>query len=245
VLAAHQLQHIFATWDPEDRRSHLLIVVDVATPPGTSSVTTTTGSPTTGPPSAGPTSTGTTGAGRVAAIDVLRQGCRSVSDLLPDGSRLGLWQVGAGLDPPRAYRQLVPTARLNPDQVQRGALNRAVGGLTTHKAGPGLYDAIADAYADVRNDYQSDMFNQVLVFTDDQNGDSANTKAVTSLTSRLTALRDPERPVHLSVVVLGQPAAAERLNAALKPLDAYVDQAVGADDIQAAFIHVVAGGLHA
>jgi hypothetical protein len=30
----------------------------------------------------------------------------------------------------------------------------------------------------------------------------------------------------------------------MKPLGAYVDNVVSADDVQAAFIHVVAGGLH-
>jgi hypothetical protein len=202
---------VFAAWDPEDRRSNLLIVVDVGTAvPGRS---------------------------RVPPIDLLRLGCRSVADLLPDGSRLGLWEVGA-----TGYRKVVVTGRLDADL--RTTLGRAVGGLTTHRPAPTLYDAVVDAYAAVRDDYRTDMINQVLVFTDDQNGDSANAAAVQQLASRLLALRDVERPVRLSVVVLGPQDAADRLKNALKPIDAYVGTATDGPDIQADFIHVVAGGLH-
>jgi len=136
----------------------------------------------------------------------------------------------------------VVTGRLDADL--RTTVGRAVGGLATHRPAPTLYDTIVDAYSAVRDDYQMDMINQVLVFTDDQNGDSANTVAVLQLATRLQALRDVERPVRLSVVVLGSKEVADRLGNPLKPLDAYVGTATDASDIEADFIHVVAGGLH-
>ena len=224
VFGPHHVEHVFATWDPEDRRSNLLIVVDVASPPASSS---------------SPTPSGTV---RQQAIDVLRQGCRLLGDLMPDGARLGLWEVGASAGSPQTYRTVVPTGRL--DAAHRATLDRAVGGLTVRRAGPGLYDAIVEAYRSVQNDYKADMFNQVLVLTDDQNKDSANAQALQRLVDQLNQLRDPERPVTLSMVVLGQKAAADRLKTSLKPVDAYVGNAVGAADVQAVFIHVVAGGLH-
>jgi hypothetical protein len=208
VLGPHHVQHVFATWDPEDRRSNLLVLVDIATGRN-----------------AGP-----------AALEVLRQGCRSVADLLPDGSHLGLWEVGV---PPR---KLVPTARL--DLTHRATVNGAVGSLATHRPGSGLFDAVVEAYTAIRDGFQPDMVNQVLVFTDDQQGVAADVKAVEDLVNRLSALRDAERPVHLSVVVLGEKAAADRLKAPLKPVDAYVGNAGQVSDIEAAFIHVLAGGLH-
>ena len=220
VLQPHHLQHIFATWDPEDRRSNLLIVVDIASAPPSSSSAKKATSP----------------------LELLRTGSRQVANLLPDGSRLGLWEVGPTFDPPHAYRQLVPTARLDDDL--RIKTNQAVNTLAAHKAGPGLFDATVDAYRTVRDDFQPDMVNQVLVFTDDQNHDATSGPLVSSLAKRLTGLQDGSRPVHLSIVLLGNNGGAKPLQEALNPVQGYVGSASGADDIEADFIHVVAGGLH-
>ncbi len=224
VLQPHHVQHVFATWDPEDRRSNLLIIVDV-TSNGS-------GNATAGGSSAPP-------GNRTAPIEVLREGCVVLADLMPVGSRLGLWEVSPGTP---GYRKLMPTDRL--DDASRTAFGKQVGKLAAHKAGPGLFDAIVAGYQTVRDDYHDDMFNQVLVFTDDQNKDSANTKAVEDLVQKLTEVQDPNRPVKVSIVVLGKKDSADRLKTALKPIDAYVDNALQTADVQAAFIHVVAGGLH-
>ncbi|MET7421439.1 substrate-binding domain-containing protein [Dactylosporangium sp. NPDC005555] len=226
VLQPHHVQHIFATWDPEDRRSNLLIIVDLATN-GTAG-----GSPTN---SASPPP----GKVQVPPLDVLRNGCVVLAGLMPVGSRLGLWEVSPGTP---GYRKLMPTDRL--DDTSRTAFGKQVGKLAAHRSGPGLFDAVVAGYRSVRDDYHDDMFNQVLVFTDDQNKDSADTAAVDDLVRKLTALQDPNKPVSVSIVVLGKKDSADRLKTALKPIDAYVDNALTTDDVQAAFIHVVAGGLH-
>ncbi|GAA0726088.1 substrate-binding domain-containing protein [Dactylosporangium roseum] len=219
VLGAHHVQHVFATWDPEDRRSNLLIIVDIAGTSGSTSA----------PP-------GTT---RQQPIDVLKQGCRQLADLMPVGARLGLWEVGTG-EP--GYRKLLPTDRL--DDTTRTTFTRSVGNLTARRAGPGLLDAIVAGYQSIRDDWRDDMFNQVFIITDDQHKDSADVQAVDEMVRRLTALKDPDKPVTISIAVLGKKDAADRLKESLKPVDVYVDNAVTADDVQAAFIHVVAGGLH-
>ncbi|MEV0128834.1 substrate-binding domain-containing protein [Dactylosporangium sp. NPDC050688] len=224
VLQPHHVQHIFATWDPEDRRSNLLIIVDIAAN-GAGSAPTTGTSPSPG--------------NKVAPIEVLRDGCLVLGGLMPVGSRLGLWEVSPGTP---GYRKLMPTDRL--DDASRAAFGKQVGKLAAHKPGPGLFDAIVAGYQSVRDDYHDDMFNQVLVLTDDQNKDSVNTQAVKDLVQKLTALQDPEKPVKVSIVVLGKKDSADRLKEALKPVDAYVDNALQTSDVQAAFIHVVAGGLH-
>ncbi len=228
MLQPHHLQHIFATWDPEDRRSNLLIVVDISSSSASSSGSSSASSK----KAPSPTS----------PLELLRTGSRQVANLLPDGSRLGLWEVGPTFDPPHAYRQLVPTARL--DDNLRIKINQAVNNLAAHKAGPGLFDATVDAYRTVRDDFQPDMVNQVLVFTDDQNHDTTNAALVSSLAKRLSGLQNGSRPVHLSIVLLGNSAGAKPLQEALKPVQGYVGSASGADDIEADFIHVVAGGLH-
>ncbi|MET7399406.1 substrate-binding domain-containing protein [Dactylosporangium sp. NPDC005572] len=222
VLAPHHVQHIFATWDPEDRRSNLLIIVDLAT--GGSSPT--------------PGNSSSPG-GKQAPVDVVKQGCRQLADLMPIGSRLGLWEVAPGQP---GYRKIVPTDRL--DDATRATFGTSVKSLAAHRAGPGLLDAIVAGYQSVRDDWHDDMFNQVFILTDDQNKDSANAAAVNAMVQKLTALKDPNKPVTISVVVLNKKDAADALKASLKPMDAYVDNATSSDDVQAAFIHVVAGGLH-
>jgi hypothetical protein len=224
VLQPHHVQHIFATWDPEDRRSNLLIIVDLASNGAGSSPSTGTSPPP---------------GNKVSPLEVLRDGCTVLAGLMPVGSRLGLWEVNPG-NP--GYRKLMPTDRL--DDASRAAFGKQVGKLAAHRSGPGLFDAIVAGYQSVRDDFHDDMFNQVLVLTDDQNKDSANTQAVQDLVRKLTDLQDPNKPVKVSVVVLGKKEAADRLKEALKPVDAYVDNALQTSDVQAAFIHVVAGGLH-
>ncbi|MFI5910560.1 substrate-binding domain-containing protein [Dactylosporangium sp. NPDC051541] len=223
VLAAHHVQHVFATWDAEDRRGNLLIAVDMTGtgPGGTPGATTAAG-------------------GKQSALETLKAGCRAVGDLMPVGSRLGLWEIGPGQ--PGGYRKLLPTDRL--DDTSRAAFTRSVNTLNTHKPGAGLLDTIVAAYQSVRDDWHDDMLNQIFILTDDANKDSADAQAVATMVETLKALQDSERPVTISVVVLAKKDAADRLKSALQPLGAYVDNASSSDDVQAAFIHVVAGGLH-
>ena len=162
-------------------------------------------------------------------IEVLKSGCRVVGDLMPVGSRIGLWEISPG---PGGYRKLLPTDRL--DDASRAAFTKSVSTLTVHKPGAGLLDTIVAGYQSVRDDWHDDMFNQVFILTDDQNKDSANAPAVADMVSRLDALQDPARPVKVSLVVLGKKDAADRLKASMQPLGAYVDNAVSADDVEAA-----------
>ena len=86
MLKPHHVDHVFAAWYVQDRRSSTLFAVDVsgsmADPaPGT----------------------------QTPLIDLVRQGCLAVGRLLPDESSLGLWAFGSRLEPPRDYRVLLPT----------------------------------------------------------------------------------------------------------------------------------------
>lgn len=83
VLGAHHVDHVFATWYPADRRTSLLMVVDV-------SGSMANPAPGTGTP----------------VIDLVRQGGRSLGTLLPDEARVGLWEFGEG------HRELLAPAPL-------------------------------------------------------------------------------------------------------------------------------------
>jgi hypothetical protein len=219
VLGQHHVDHVFATWYAGDRQISLLIVTDV--------------SGSMAEPAAG------TGLSR---IDLVRQGCTSVGVLLPDDAQLGLWQFGAQLDPPRDYQVLLPMGALT--ETQRSTWTKAVDGLAAKKTGTGLYDTMIAAYESARDHYQPDVPNQVLLFTDGRNEDAAGSATIQQLSQRLIAEADPKRPVQFTVVTFGQLPDVAALKEALKPVGGYVEALRTPQEVEAAFIHVTAGGLH-
>jgi hypothetical protein len=219
VLAPHHVDHVLATWYRNDRRSSLLMVIDVSG-------------------SVADPAPGTT----TAVIELVKQGCRSVGDLLPDDARLGLWEFGSELVPPNDYRVLVAPAAL--DAAHRTQWTGAVNALAPRQTGTGLYDTILAAYVAGRDTYQPDMPNHVFVFTDGRNEQDPDSITLAAMSSQLAAANDPKRPVQLSVVAFGNKEDVEALKAALKPVAGYVSVPTTADEVAATFIHVAAGGLH-
>jgi hypothetical protein len=84
----------------------------------------------------------------------------------------------------------------------------------------------------------------VVVFTDGHNEADRPTITREELARRLAGAKDPAKPVELTVVAFGGRREAEELAAVLKPVGGYVDALVRADQVDAAFIHAAAGGLH-
>jgi hypothetical protein len=219
VLGEHHVDHVFATWYAGDRQMSLLIVTDV--------------SGSMAEPAEGSS---------ISRIDLVKRGCRTVGDLLPDDARIGLWEFGSHLDPPRDHRTLLPPDRLTGSQ--RAALDQAVGALAARRTGTGLYNTILDAYVSARDTYQAEVPNQVLLFTDGRNEDAPDSITIGQLTQRLAQAKDPDRPVQLTVVTFGQLPDADGLRDAIKPVNGYLDPLRTPEDVEAAFIHVTAGGLH-
>jgi len=219
VLAPHHVEHVFATWYAADRRSDLLVVVDVsgsmATPaPGT----------------------------ETPLIDLVRQGCDRVGELLPDDSELSLWEFGSRLDPPRDHRELLPGAPMTAGQRQ--ALAGATQALTARQTGTGLYDTLLAAYLSARDSYRSGTPNHVVVFTDGRNEDDPDSISPAQLAEQLAAARNPQRPVLLTVVTFGPEPETEVLKQALRPVGGGVSPLTTAAEVRAVFIHIAAGGLH-
>jgi hypothetical protein len=219
VLGAHHVDHVFATWYAEDRKTNLLVVVDVS------------GSMTR--PAAGSKS---------SRIDLVRQGCRSIGTLLPDESRMGLWEFGSRLDGDKDYRSMLDIAPL--EAGHRKALAGAVNKLAAKETGTGLYDTILAAYTSARNAYRPGVPNQVLIFTDGRNEADKNSMSAVRLADELKKAADPQRPILLSVVTFGAQADAKVVEDAVAPVAGYVDNLTTANEVAAVFIHVAAGGLH-
>jgi len=219
VLRPHHVDHVFAAWYVQDRRSSILLVVDVSgsmrdPAPGT----------------------------RTPLIDFVRRGCLAVGELLPDESSLGLWAFGSRLAPPRDHRVLLPAGPLG--AAQRDALTGAVRKLTAQSTGTGLYDTILAAYAWASASHQEGVGNQVVVFTDGRNEDDPGAMTAAQLASRLKATVDPERRVELTVVAFGSRPEVDVLEDVLEPVDGYVSTAKTPEEVSAAFLHAAASGVH-
>jgi hypothetical protein len=219
VLGPHHVDHVFATWYAADRRTNLLVVVDVSGSMGAR-----------------------TGGSDASRIELVQQGSRSLGGLLPDDSRMGLWEFGSKLDGNRDYKSLLPIAPLGGNQ--RRALNAAIGRLDAKATGTGLYDTILAAYTSARDAYRAGVPNQVLIFTDGRNEADDNSMTAAQLAGGLKKAADPKRPVLLSVVTFGKASDAKVVNTAVAPVSGYVDVLSTADEVAAVFIHVAAGGLH-
>jgi Ca-activated chloride channel homolog len=219
LLQPHHIDHVFATWYPGDRRTNLLVVVDVSGSMGAP-----------------------TGGSNASRMDLVRQGCRSLAALLPDDSRMGLWEFGSKLDGDRDYHQLLGITALNGGH--RRAMAGAIDTLAAKRTGTGLYDTILAAYTSARDAYRPGVSNQVLIFTDGRNEADPNALTAAELAGRIGKTIDPKRPVQLSVVTFGTAADAKVVEHALAPAQGYVDVLTNADEVAAVFIHVAAGGLH-
>lgn len=219
VLGPHHVDHVLATWYERDRRTNLLVVIDVSG-------------------SMGQRAPGS----QAKLMDLVREGCRALGRLLPADSRVGIWEFGVALDPPRDYRVLLPTAALS--GRHRAAMDAALGRLAAQRTGTALYDTILAAYVAGRDAFEPGVSNQVLIFTDGLNEADPQGITLAQLTAGLQQAKDPARPVQLSVVAFGQRKEAKQLSGAVKPVDGYVEELSTAEQVTAVFIHTAAGGLH-
>jgi hypothetical protein len=219
ILGPHHVEHVFATWYPEVRRADLLVAVDVSGSMGRAA-------PGTSKP----------------LIDLVRQGVRDVGKLMPDDSRLGVWEFGAGLDGDKDYRVVLPTGTL--DGGQRDRLAAATKALRAQPTGTGLHDTILAAYREATAAYRPGVPAHVFVFTDGRNEDDPGSITTEELSRELARARDPRRPVALSVVAFGDAPGVAALEKALEPVDADVEALSDASGVPAVFVHVAAGGPH-
>lgn len=219
VLEPHHVEHVFATWYRADRRANLLIVVDVS------------GSMVHPPPG-----------GDRALIVTVREACRTVGRLLPDNARLGLWEFGSQLDGARDHRVLLPAAALT--RERRRALDDALGRMVARRTNTGLYDTILAAYRANARTALPGVRNQVLVFTDGRNEGDPDSISAGTLRRKLAAAARTQPETALSVLAFGSAADARSVSAAIRSVDGQVIRARTGDDVRAAFMHLVSGGLH-
>jgi Ca-activated chloride channel family protein len=124
-----------------------------------------------------------------------------------DQTRVGLWVFSTKLDGARDYRVVVPLGsvggRVN-GVVRRDLLATRLGRIAA-SGGTGLYDTVLAAVRQMRDQWQPDGVNTVVLLTDGRNEDP-NSLSLARLLRTLRQEANRQRPVQLFAIAYGDDA---------------------------------------
>ncbi|WP_072805357.1 VWA domain-containing protein [Rhodococcoides yunnanense] len=151
-------------------------------------------------------------AGADTRIGLTVQASDTGNRLFPNNAALGLWAFSIGLGGgSQDYRELVPIRRLDENvdgTTQRNLLlqqTRTLPGLVG--GGTGLYDTTLAAFRTVKDGYDPDYINSVIILTDGSNEDPGSI-SLDELLSTLRAEQDPTKPVIIVTIGITDDADA-------------------------------------
>ncbi len=143
------------------------------------------------------------------------------NDLFSDQTQMGLWAFSIGLGGGKQdYRELVPLGPVSntfDGKPQRRAILDAVRGLPALVGGgTGLYDTTLAAFRRVKEGYDPDYVNSVIILTDGANEDNGSI-SLDQLLAALQKEQDPVRPIVIITVGVtsdADPVALQQISAA-------------------------------
>lgn len=147
------------------------------------------------------------GTGRTK-LTLLQQARGALSTGFSDDDRVGLWKFADHLDGPRDYVPLAPSAAMGTTKgglTQRQRIDRDIAALSAD-GGTGLYNTIAAASGTIRDDWDPDAINAVVVLTDGRN---ETNRGITDLSDLIGQVRSTERPVRVFSIAYGSTADPE------------------------------------
>jgi len=160
--------------------------------------------------------------------------------LFTDDSEMALWGYASGLGDGKDYREVVSMAAL--DAAQRGKINNAV--VTQQPVGTntrGLYESILAAYTAVKDGWQEDKSNTVVVFTS-----GSNTKAdgltLDDVDLQLENLTDPTRPIRVVLLGFGPDVKLDELTSIAKTTGGKAFKVERPEDIGGIFLQALLRG---
>ena len=135
----------------------------------------------------------------------------------PNTSQVGLWTFGIDRGGPgQDWSEVVPIRQLDEavgGKPQRQVLGEALPGLVaTAGGGTGLYDSLLAAYKHMVSTYAPGRVNSVILLTDGRNDDTAGV-GLEQLLGEISALKDPNKPVVIVTVGMGQDVDTAALSA--------------------------------
>jgi len=149
-----------------------------------------------------------------AMVRVAQEGLR----LFPDNDQIGVWTFSTHLHGNRDWRKVVPLGTLS-DKLDGGVTRREkiiseLSSVTPKANGDtGLYDSILAGYRSLKNSYQPDKINSLMVFTDGRNEDDHGI-SLDKLVRTLHKEFDPQHPVSVFAIGFGSdidPSALQKI----------------------------------
>jgi hypothetical protein len=133
-------------------------------------------------------------------IDIFQQAAVGAMSKFSGEVELGVWIFSTARNGALDYEDLAPIAPLA-DSGHNQAIQQIIGSLPARLGGAtGLYDTTLDAVKRVRENYDPDKVNSVLVITDGKNEDE-NGLNLDQLLGELKKIDDPAKPV--AVIMIG------------------------------------------
>ena len=144
--------------------------------------------------------------GNQTRMQVVQDAAIKAISLFDDDSHVGLWQFSTNLVGNQDYRQVFPLIRMGDKDPKTGQPWRQAGVQAVLGLKPGgntgLYDTVLAAYKYMQKNWQPRQFNLVVVLTDGKNEDS-NGISRASLLSQLRSLAQPDRPIQVITLGIG------------------------------------------
>ncbi len=152
------------------------------------------------------------GAGADTRIGLTVQASETGSKLFPNNAAMGLWAFSIGLGGgSQDYKELVPIRRLDEDVNGASQRNLVVQQIDTLPGlvggGTGLYDTTLAAFRKVKEGYDPDYINSVIILTDGSNEDPGSV-GLEELLSTLRSEQDPTKPVIIVTIGITDDADA-------------------------------------
>ncbi len=142
------------------------------------------------------------------------------SELFSDQTEMGLWAFSIALGGTQDHRELVPLSPMSSKVngvSQRSAILKAIRSLPSLVGGgTGLYDTTLAAFRKVKEGYDPNFVNSVILLTDGANEDPGS-PTLDELIATLKREQDPVRPVVIVTVGIttdADPVALQKISAA-------------------------------
>jgi hypothetical protein len=168
--------------------------------------------------------------------EVTVEAARRGLGLFDDSWSIGLWTFSTNLVGNRDYRQLVD---IGPLSSNRGKLESALSTIRPSSGDTGLYDTMLAAYEEVQEDWQAGRVNSVVLFTDGKNEDADGISQATLL-AELKKRADPERPVQVILIGIGDEVSKAELESITKVTGGGAFVAKNPTEISGIFLRAIA-----
>ncbi|SHN47473.1 substrate-binding and VWA domain-containing protein [Cryptosporangium aurantiacum] len=177
-------------------------------------------------------------------MQVVQEAAIKAISLFDDDSRVGLWQFSTNLVGSQDWRQVMPLTRAGSTDKATGRPFRELGiekVLALQPGGnTGLYDTVLAAYQYMQKNWQPRQLNLVVVLTDGRNQDD-NGISRSELLNRLRDTAQPDRPVQVITLGLGDSVDEKELSEISSATGGKSYKAKDADDLERLWLATILG----